>query len=119
MHHGCSLGDSKAQHPTRRGLEAAIARVPVVTRGATGLGASLYLVAGQIAVVRHTSVVEALCCSDMGIGERTLEVRALEMLVVGVNADPRQRIDDALRPLRLIACFVGVLDPQDERAALA
>ncbi len=50
------------------------------------------------------------------VDELALEQRALEVRVVGGDADPRQRVDDALRPLRAVAGLVGVLDPEDERA---
>ncbi len=43
-----------------------------------------------------------------------LEVRPL--VGAGGDADPRQRADDALRPLRPVAGLVGVLDAQHERA---
>ncbi len=52
-------------------------------------------------------------------GVLTLEVRALEVLVVGGDPDPRQRVDDPLRPLGAVAGLVGVLDPQHEGTAEA
>ena len=55
----------------------------------------------------------------MLLGVLALEVRALEVRVVGADADPGQRVDDALRPLGPVAGLVGVLDAQHERAAVA
>ena len=72
--------------------------------------------AGQIAVVRRTRLEEAVSCCNVRFGVRALEVRTLEMRVALVDADPGERIDDALNPLRLITCLVGVFDAEDERA---
>ena len=45
-----------------------------------------------------------------------LEVGTLEVWVVAVDADPGERVDDPLGPLRPISLGIGVFDSKDERA---
>ena len=79
----------------------------------------LDLLGRQVAVVRQAGGEQPLGGGDVGVGVGALEVRPLERRVVGADADPRQRVDDALRPLRPGCALVGVLDAQHERAARA
>ena len=99
------------------GPETAIARVSVVARQSELLGPCLDLVGRQVAVVRGALVEQPVRRRHVGAGVVALEMGALEVLVVGRDADPGERIDDSLRPLRTVPGLVGVLDPQHERAA--
>ena len=80
------------------------------------LGPGLDLVGRQIAVVRGALVEQSVRRRHVGAGVVALEMRALEAVIVGRDADPGERIDDSLRPLRTVPGLVGVLDPQHERA---
>ena len=107
---------TEAQHPPGRRLETAIARVPVVAGQPALVDPGLDLVGRQIAVVRGALVEQSLRRRHVGTRVVALEVGALEAVVVGGDADPGERIDDSLRPLRTVPGLVRVLDPQDERA---
>jgi len=117
VHHGGSGGNLETQHTARRCREAAVARIAVVARLARRFRALLDLFGGEVAVIRVAAVEQRLRRRDVCLGERRLEVRALEMRVRRRDADPVERVDDALRPLRLVARLVGVFDAQDEGAA--
>ena len=110
-------GHAEPQDPAGTRLQAAVAGVAVVAGLAGLLGAGLDLLAGEVAVVGLAGGVEALGRGDVGLGVGALEVGALEHRVVGADAQPGEGVDDALGPLRAVAGLVGVLDPQDERAA--
>src|SRR5690606_31011572 len=79
--------------------------------------ALLQLLPGAVAVVRPAGREELLSRFPMPVGVVRLEVRPLEGRVLAMDADRRERADDALGPLRLVPGCVGVLDPQDEPAA--
>jgi hypothetical protein len=84
--------------------------VPSGTRNRSLLGR-------QVAVVRVAGGEESLGRGDVGGRVRALEVRPLECRVVGADAQPRQRVDDPLSPLRTVTSLVGVLDPEHEPTA--
>ena len=65
-----------------------------------------------------TLLVQTLCRGHVGRGVMALEVRPLERRVTGGDAEPGEGVEDALRPLRVVAHLVGVLDAQHERAGL-
>ena len=112
-----AVGHAEPQHPAGRRAEAAVTRVAVVALPAGRLRPLLDLLAGEIAVVGLAGGEQLLGGGDVGGGVGALEVRALEHRVVGGDAEPGQRVDDALRPLRPVARLVGVLDAQHEAAA--
>ena len=116
VHDRRTFRDTEAEHTARARAESAIARVAVVAGQSEFLGAGLDLVGGQIAVVGEALVEQPVRRRDMRRGVGALEVRAFEMWIVGRDADPRQRVDDPLRPLRSVAGLVGVFDAQDEGA---
>ena len=74
------------------------------------------LLGRQVAVVRRAGLEQPLGGGEVSVGVLALEVRAFERGIVVADADPRQRVDDPLRPLRPVASLVGVLDAQHERA---
>ena len=117
VHDGGALGHTEAQHAAGAWAEATVAGVAVVAAGASRLGPLLDLLRREIAVVRVACLEQPLGSGDVRGRVLALEVRALERGIVAVDADPRQGVDDALRPLRSVAGFVGVLDAEDERAA--
>src|SRR5690606_10746309 len=110
------VGGAEAQRPARPGAQAPVA-AEAVGAAPFGPGARDHILARALAVVRLALGVELL-------GRRA--VLRLELAFVagprdhpafGTDADPGQRGDDALGPLRPVARGVGVLDAQHELAA--
>jgi hypothetical protein len=79
-------------------------------------GAGDHVVAGAVAEVRPAGDAEALHGLPMLLGVGRLEERAL--VLVFVDAEPRERPDDPLGPLGAVAGGVGVFDAQHESAAV-
>src|SRR5690606_18722303 len=78
--------------------------------------AQRHVLARAVAVVRLAGAVELGGGGPVRFGVVGLEVRTL--VRPGLDAEPCECVDDALGPLRAVARGVGVLDPQDERAAV-
>ena len=98
--------------------KASVARVAVVSIEPCSLGAFLDLFGGQVAVVRMAGSKQFVRSGNVSFGIGGLKVRAFEMGVVAVDANPCKCVDNALRPLRLITRFVGVLDAQHKSAVV-
>src|ERR1017187_9581225 len=118
-HGGAALvGCPEAQGAAVTPGKPEVAAMTVVARGrVTGrrpcLGPRLDLVPGATTGVQRAAAPESLDGRLVGWALGRLEVRAL----IGGHAQPLQGGDDAIGPFGAVALFVGVLDPQDERAA--
>ena len=105
-------------------LVGQLAAEPVVPHhlGAGGLAPRLDLVGGAVAVVGELALAQPR--EDVGVDVRALRlaVRAeratLERALVPVEAEPLHDLDQALVGLLGVAGGVGVLDAEDERAAV-
>ncbi len=112
------VGRAEAQGAAVAAGQAQVAAMAVVARcrisgGGPLLGASVDLLAGAATGVQGAVGPQRLDGGAMGVPLGRLEVRAL----VGLHAQPGQRLNDAVGPLGAVALRVGVLNPQDEDAA--
>ena len=73
----------------------------------------------EVAVVRRARFEKPLRCGDVGISVGTLKMWAFKVLIGVGDPDPGHRVNDALSPFGPVAGFVGVFDPQHERATKA
>ncbi len=115
-HDGGAVRHPEPQDVTRTRRDASLTRIAVVSGGAELLGALLHLLSRQVAVVRVPVGEQTPSRGEMRFGVVALEVRAFEVGIVGRHTDPGECVDDALRPLGPVPRFVGVLDPEYERA---
>src|SRR5262249_21655105 len=113
-HRGALARSPEAQRPSWSGLEAAVAAESVVSRRGRALGALLDLLARAIAVVGEPIGVETLGGVAVQPRSLALEVRTL----IPLGADPAQGVHDPVGPFGPVAFGVGVLDAQDQRAAM-
>ena len=72
----------------------------------------------EVAVVGVAGLEEFLRRSCVSSRICRLKIRPLEVGVTAVDANPREGVDDSLRPLWLVARLVGVFDSQDEDAVI-
>lgn len=108
-------GRTEPQRPALHVLQPPVPAEAVVAE-VLRTGPLLELLTGAVAVVRAALRVELLCGLGVTVGVLRLEVRTLEGGIVLGDPDGRERADDAVDPLRLVAGRVGVLDTQDELA---
>ena len=113
-HRGTVVGGPKAQGTSGSSPETAITAETVVPGGGVALGPLEHRLAGAVAGIEPTGLPE-------GIDRAVVELESLRLPVgalVGRHAEPVEGRGDAPRPLLAAALRVGVLDPQDERAAV-
>ena len=113
---GALVGGPESQAPAFARRQSTGTAEPVIAgRGVAGggalPGALLDLLAGAVTGVQRAAGPEGVDGGLMGLPLGGLEVRAL----VGRHAQPVERRDDPVSPLRTIALLIGVFNPQDER----
>src|SRR4029077_13406764 len=95
------------QRPLLARLQSAVATEAVVA-AVRLVVAQLDVLAGAVAVVRLAGRVEP--GGGLGVGARVVGLEVRSLVAARLDADPGQRRDDALDPLRPVARGVGVLD---------
>ncbi len=107
----------EAQRRLLSGLQAAIpAEAVVPAHLLAGRRPEGDVVPGAVAVVRLPGQVQLSAGGGVSLGIVRLEQRPF--VGPALDAEPVQRVEDALHPLRTVPGRVGVLDPQHELAAV-